>query len=372
MKKKKLILELILSCVNFFVLLFPIQEDKVTLISLEGKTLKDDLFIIKNNLPKEYRVTEVLYHFKKNDIIHSIGYLCNSISQIWHINRSKLVLINDNNFVISRFKRPGVTVIQVWHANGAIKKFGNCLDRKYQIANYDYILANSEYWKGPYEKAFGVSAENILVTGLPKLDRLIDEEKMDKLKEGILEKYPQCKDKKVILYAPTFRGNIYEGVKPADIDFKKVLNGIEDECIILYKPHPLLVGKKISDYVNLIEVAEEELYALFAISDILISDYSSIIFDYSMINKPICLFVPDIVEYKKNIGLFVEYEELPGYLCNNELELHSAIIKSNDCIKEISNKEFEKEYIYHRDGNNTKRVMEIIKSIMEVKKMEMQ
>lgn len=363
MKNKKLILELMLTLVNSFVLLFPIQKNKVTLISLEGKNLKDDLLMIKNELPEEYQVTEVLYHFKKNDLLHSAGYLMNTIRQIWHINRSKLVLINDNNFVISKFKRPGVKVVQVWHANGAIKQFGNCLDRKYQIANYDYVLANSEYWKEPYSKAFGVQPEQIIVTGMPKLDRMLDVELQKHYRDEMVEKYPQCKNKKIVLYAPTFRGNIYEGIRLADINISSIMDELGDDYILLYKLHPLLSGSEISHHPNILDVTQEELYALFAISDTMISDYSSIIFDYSLLKKPIILYAPDLEEYIDTVGCFMEYNTLPGTVCRDERQLINAIqvstVESDEHVVKQNN-----QYITHKDGKNTQRVLELIKSIM--------
>lgn len=362
MKNKKLILELILTLVNAFVLLFPIKKNKVTFVSLEGTRLKGDLLIIREQLPEEYEVTEVLYHFNKNDIVHSIGYMFNTFRQIWHINRSVVVLINDNNFVISRFKRPGVKVIQVWHANGAIKKFGNYLERKYEIANYDYVLANSEYWKGPYSKAFGVKEEQVVVTGLPQLDRLLDESLLMNCSEQFYKEFPQCRDKKIVLYAPTFRGNIYEGVRPVEINIDKIMDELGEEYILVCKLHPLLAGIELSRHKNVITVPNRELYELFAVSDIMITDYSSIIFDYTLLNKPTILYAPDLDEYRKTIGCMMEYSSLPGIMCQSEPDLVADIKEQIQSFK--VKEERDERYIYYDDGNNTNRVIELIISIL--------
>lgn len=365
MKSKKLILEVILTVVNFFVCLLPIQEDKITIVSLEGTELKDDLLIVREELPEEYKVTEVLYHFRRNDLKSACGYMFNTIRQLWHINRSKLVLINDNNFVVSRFKRSGVIVVQVWHASGAIKKFGNCLERQYQIANYDYVLANSDYWKGPYSQAFGVDEEQVIVTGLPKLDCLQAKESVQEDKEWFYKAYPQCEGKKLVLYTPTFRGNIYKGIRLADIDVDKLMDGLGSDYVLLYKLHPLLAGKKLSGRKDVINVTEQELYDLFGISDIMISDYSSVIFDYTMTGKPLMLFASDINEYDADVGFFMQYISLPGTFNETEQELVENIRKELEIEDTQSIADKGEIYIYHKDGENTRRVLDLITSIMK-------
>lgn len=358
MKIKKMILEVILSLFNFIVLLFPIEKDKITFVSLEGTQLKDDLKMIYKELQEEYKCTQVLYYFKKNDLVNSLGYMLNTLKQIWHINRSTLVLINDNNFVISKFKRPGVKVIQVWHANGAIKKFGNCLERKYEIRNYDYILANSDFWKIPYAEAFGVNENQVLVTGLPKLDLLQDHDKLEEDREKFLKEYPQTEGKKILLYAPTFRGNIYEGIRLPELDIDKLVEDLGPEYVLIYKLHPLLEGDNLSQKINVINGTNKELYELFAISDMLISDYSSIIFDYTILDKPIILYAKDLGEYSKKVGCFMEYTTLPGTVCTNKDEIIKGIIQE----KRVKTN---KPYIKYNDGNNLKRVIEEIRNILK-------
>ena len=93
-----------------------------------------------------------------------------------------------------------------------------------------------------------------------------------------------CVGKKLCLYAPTFRGNIIDGFKIKSFDFEKVESMLSDEYLFLYKFHPLLGDVKVTSS-KAINVNEEDLYTLFTVSDCLISDYSSILFDYSLLNK---------------------------------------------------------------------------------------
>ena len=99
--------------------------------------------------------------------------MLNCFRQLYEINTSKLIILNDNNFVVTKFKRKGTYVLQTWHACGAIKKFGNQLTtRQYPVKNYDVVLANSSYWTQAYSEAFGVKQEQIAITGMPRVDVL--------------------------------------------------------------------------------------------------------------------------------------------------------------------------------------------------------
>ncbi len=98
-------------------------------------------------------------------------------------------------------------------------------------------------------------------------------------------KYPELKDKKLCLYAPTFRGNIIDGLKIQSFDFT-----VKD-YVVLYKFHPLLGDIQCNGGVNM---NKEDLYTLMQVSDCLISDYSSVIFDYSLLNKPMISYIPDV------------------------------------------------------------------------------
>lgn len=96
------------------------------------------------------------------------------------IKRARLVIINDNNYVISRMKPKYTKVLQVWHAAGAVKKFGNQIKRQYEIKNYDAVISSASYWKTCYAQAFGVQENQVHDCGMARIDRLLNKEKMKK------------------------------------------------------------------------------------------------------------------------------------------------------------------------------------------------
>lgn len=358
---KKFVLDIILTIFDFFFKVKKINPNKVSFVSLESNTLNYDLLDIYNELKIDQSITIkcVLINYNKKNLINNFRYMINCIKQLYHINTSKIVIINDNNYVISNFKKKGVTVIQIWHACGAIKKFGNCINREYPINNYDYVISNSDYWKEPYSKAFNVKPENVISTGMPRVDHLYNDEYIKQTRDKLYFKYPILKDKKIILYAPTFRGNIIKGFSLVDFDDKKLIDGLSDEFILVYKHHPLIKDYKITKHDRIIDLSREETHDLFTVTDILISDYSSIIFDYSIFNKPIISFIPDIDQYITDIGTFVSMEIIPGEKCYNIEEVITSINKaSNKGVKQFHDKFFK----YH-DGKNVKRIIKLINDI---------
>lgn len=360
---KKIVIKILLSFANIFVTRCKIKSNQIAFVSNESNHLESDLKLIYDqlSLKDDYQLKTVLINYKKKSLVNNFLYMINCLKQIYIINTSKVVLITDNNYVISNFKREGVTVIQIWHATGAIKKFGNVIKREYPIDNYDYVISNSDYWKEPYHLAFNVPSDHVITTGMPRVDHLVDQDYLETTKNKLLKKYPILKDKKIILYAPTFRGNLYQGFSAIDFDALKVVEALGEDYALVYKFHPLLLNSTLANDKRIINLKDEDTHDLFTISDLLISDFSSIIFDYSLLSKPMYFFVPDLDEYLKTLGCFVDYQKMmPGAICYNEDELIKAI--KNNQIGNIET--FSRLFFKFHDGHNTKRVVTLIESLM--------
>ena len=359
---QKLILNIILTIEAFFLKFLRIKENRVTLISLESNTPTFDFKLIYNQLDKtKYDVCLCLIQYEKN-LKGQFLYFLNCLKQLYYIYTSHLVILNDNNYAVSHFKRKGVIVLQIWHACGAIKKFGNAIEREYPVSNYDYVISTSSYWKKPYSEAFGVKEDNVIPTGMPRNDELFSKEKREEYSKELFEKYPYLKNKKIILYAPTFRGNIYKGFRTISFDALQLINQLSEDFVILYKYHPLLGNYQLPQHERIINMNKEDTHQLFCISDYLISDYSSIIFDFMILEKPIIFFVPDLKEYMKDIGTFVDIEKLGCPICYSEEEILHKIQNQSFDINQI--KQLKKRFFDIPDENSTKRVVELIENLI--------
>lgn len=359
---QKIILNIVLNIEMFFISFLKIKKNRITFISLENDHLTSDMKLIYDQIYQDYDIKLCLILYKKS-LISQLLYFFNCLKQLYLINTSKIVILHDNNYVVSHFKRKDVHVIQLWHACGAIKKFGNVIKREYPIANYNTIISTSQFWQEPYSLAFSVKKEDVLPLGLPRTDELFDNEWCQNKKTMLLEKYPQLKNKKIILYAPTFRGNIYKGFHQIEFDAKKILEHLSDDYVILYKFHPLVGNYQLDPDSRIINMNHEDTHELFTISDILISDYSSIIFDYMIFNKPILFYTPDYQDYKKELGVFVDIEDFKLPICNNEQDIIEAIKGTNDSFDHIL--ELKNQFFKYQDGKSCQRIVEYIHKYMK-------
>lgn len=359
---QKIILNIVLKIEMFFISFLKIKQNRITFISLENDKLTSDMKFIYDHISKDYDIRLCLIHYQKS-LISQLLYFFNCLKQLYLINTSKIVILHDNNYVVSHFKRKEVHVIQLWHACGAIKKFGNVIKREYPIANYNMIISTSEFWKKPYSQAFSVEESNVLPFGLPRTDELFDQTWYKSKREKLFQQYPQLKNKKIILYAPTFRGNIYKGFHQIDFDAQKILENLSDEYVILYKFHPLVGNYQLKDDPKIINMNHEDTHELFTISDILISDYSSIIFDYMILEKPIIFYIPDYQDYKNELGVFVDIENFGLPICCTEKEITDSIQQLNDQSLKIQ--ELKNMFFKYQDGQSTKRIVEYIHEYMK-------
>lgn len=353
----KIILNIALAIVDLCTFWVHQDPKRITFVSLTQDHLSSDFALIDQKLKgKEYHVFYNLIRFEKN-IKGDFLYFLNCLKQWVDLKRSRLVIINDNNYVISHKKPVNTKVLQIWHAAGAIKKFGNDIHRRYPIRNYDAVICSAPAWKPVYARAFGVKEQQVYVTGLPRIDTLMTADT-----EAFYRKYPQARGKKICLYAPTFRGNIIDGFQRISFDIKKVEQMLPD-WLILYKFHPLLDDLQIPD-CQAINANKEDLYVLMQVSDCMVSDFSSILLDYSLLGKPQIGYIPDYGAYEQEIGVNISKEEYPGPICTNEAQLVQAI-QNLDTYDYEKEKDFQETYIIHNDGKNTDRVVELIDEMMK-------
>lgn len=368
MKGKILILNIILGILRPFAYMQRVKSNRILFISLENDKLEGNFKLIADSLDRsKYDVKFNLVKFNKN-LSGYAKYFFNCIKQLFLVNSSALIMIDFNNYICANYKRPEVKVFELWHASGCIKKFGNETDRDYKVKNYDYVLSAADAFKPFFAKAFNVKEDDVMSLGIPITDAFFDENRKNNAINRLNMTYP-IKGKKVILYAPTFRGRLMKGFKGEYLDVDSVSTALGDDYIILYKMHPLM-----KDYVlldknnkNVVNVSHEDLTDLFFVTDILISDYSALIFDFSVFDKPIVLFAPDIEEYRSDTGLFLDYEnEMPGPIVKTKDELISVLEGYEfDEIKRQKISDFKEKYAAKTDGNSLKRVVTFIDSIMK-------
>lgn len=270
---------------------------------------------------------------------------------------------------------PGQEIIQLWHAAGAYKKFG--FSRKFENIKispghrkYTKAIVSADSIKSCYAEAYDISEDKIIATGVPRTDIFFDEEWKQGVCDRFHEKYPETKGKKIILLAPTYRGT---KVTMADYDMSQVpmaelQKKYGDEYILVTKLHPaaynnmVLQGRKLGDDSGFwLDVSDiRDINDILPVADILITDYSSVIFDWLLLDKPIIYYVYDKDEYAGDRGMYYSFDEyVYGAVAENGDELIAAI-GAADMMADKRNA-FRERFMSACDGRATERVVALLK-----------
>jgi len=261
------------------------------------------------------------------------------LTVIRKIAKSQLIFIDDHAPVFDWLKLNSRThMVQLWHAGAGFKSAGysrwghfGCPPPFGCHRQYQYGIAGSRHIAPFFSEVWGILDEQVLPAGMPRMDEYLDENNRRAVTEKLYESYPMCKGKKVMLFAPTYRGkNRKTAHYPYSLlDFKRLYELCGDEWVVLFKMHPW-----VHDGVPIPEEYRDKfqdvgtypnINHLFYITDLLITDYSSNIFEYSLMRKPMMFFAFDKVQYSFSRGFHRDYEEsAPGKICYTFEELMDA------------------------------------------------
>lgn len=336
---------------------FPIDENLVSFIIDSNESFRGNLEYIKNEFEKR---GDFDFNFYYKDKI--------SLSSFKKLATSKYIFLNDNffPFAFMNFKDESM-VIQLWHAPGAFKKFGGSVENASMLKlisdNTDYLITTSKHIEDYYAEAFQIDKSKIIPLGLPRADYYFENHDISRLKEDFIRKYNVSPDKKIILYAPTFRENTKFNNVFNYLDLEKFNNELSDEYALILRLHPKIKDfysdeiSADSNYVDCSDYKNEQ--ELLLLSDMLITDYSSIMIEFSLLNKPVIFFAYDLNNYLENErGFYLDYRnDLPGPVVYDSDELIN-VIKSGVDTSELSaflNTQFDS-----IDGEASKRIVDFV------------
>ena len=341
--------------------IFPLNQKKISFIIDSNESFKGNLDYIKKEF--ERQGTFEFNFFYKDKL---------SFSNFKDLATSKYIFLNDNFFPLAFMSfRKESRVVQLWHAPGASKKFGGsvCSPEELEILskaseNTDYLITSSKKVENQYIEAFQIDKSKIQPLGVPRIDYYFENHDIDRLKQDFCKKYDVPSDRKIILYAPTFRdeekyNNVFDY-----LNLEEFNEALGDEYILALRLHPKIKDFYKNDisskgrYVDVSDFESEQ--ELMLISDMLITDYSSIMIEYGVLNKPIIFFTYDLDSYLANErGFYYDFKQtVPGPI----------VLTCDELIEVIKNDEFEKDEIskFIRtqfdaiDGESSKRVVDFI------------
>ncbi len=275
--------------------------------------------------------------------------------------------------------------VQCWHGTPLkrlgcdIEKTDNVLNtlkevrKKYllEAKKLNYMISPSKFTTEKLTSAFVLKKVNkqncVIEEGYPRNDFLYNYTNQDiqKIKEKL--KINNI-NKKIILYAPTFRDNQHKSglgyTYKTEVDFDILQKELQDEYIILFRAHYFVSNsfdfEKYKGFIyNVSDL--DDINELYVVSDILITDYSSVFFDFANLKRPIIYYMYDFEKYKDEMrGFYIDINELPGEITKLEDELVKAIRKTKNFIYDQKYKNFNDKFNYLDDGQATKRTVEKI------------
>lgn len=388
-----------ISCSIFYRCIYrfiPIQSKTILCIAYHGRGYLDNpmalhQYMIHSGEFQEYRFVWVIRNHRKKKVqiegAKVIGYL--TPAYFFYLARSKYWFCNCKlpNYILKKQKQ---IYLQTWHgtplkrlAHDIVVPEGTTFYRSgmseqqmhetydKDVAKYNYMISPSAFTTEVFQTAFQINRERLIETGYPRNDFLsnVTADQMEQIKN----KYHLPKDKKIILYAPTWRDNSFEAkgyTFTLKVDFDVWQKILGDEYIVLFKPHYLIITKydmkKYEGFVYPME-ATSDISELYVIADVLVTDYSSVFFDYAILKRPIYFYMYDLEDYKEELrGFYIDiYHDLPGQVMIEERSVLEAIKKQEydySCLDRFNSRFNNKE-----DGNACKRVLDIVFSKEELR-----
>lgn len=386
---KKILGKLIRIIYRLVYRFIPCHEKTILFISFHGRGYSDNPMALHQYISShdKYRGYRCIYaiknHKQKNLTIENakiIEYF--SIPYFFYLARSKYWIANCKlpKYVL---KKDNQVYLQTWHgtplkklAHDIIVPEGTTFYRSEMsveemrstydndVSKYNYMISPSAFTTEVFQSAFAINKERLIETGYPRNDILSNY--CDNDIEMIKAKLNLPMDKKIILYAPTWRDNSYnlKGYTfKLEVDFKKWQEELSDDYIVVFKPHYLIVNDfdlgEVKDFVYYID-PKEDISTLYLIADVLVTDYSSVFFDYAILKRPIYFYMYDLDSYRDELrGFYLDiYRDLPGPIVEDENQLVKLINNEEYDFKRLE--AFNRRFNNREDGNASKRVIEIL------------
>lgn len=269
--------------------------------------------------------------------------------------------------------RPQTKILQLWHACGAFKLFGlsdlgiseHLEQDTRNHRSYDVAIASGAGVIPFYSEAFGIPSSHIAPVGVPRTDFFFQEEAVRQKIQELYQRYPVLQGKRVLLFAPTFRGSgnqtAYYPVERFPVH--RILEAVPDDVVLIIKNHPFVQNRietAEADQNRVLDLTgEENINDLLLITDVLVTDYSSVIFEAAILQIPMLFYVFDLDEYIQSRDLYFDFASfVPGQIVRDLPDLIQAVSETlqspENYVPAVSFQEF---FLGAVDGHSTERVV---------------
>ncbi|MFB9770456.1 CDP-glycerol glycerophosphotransferase family protein [Lactiplantibacillus modestisalitolerans] len=317
----------------------PIRQKQVAFVSDSRASISGNFEFIYQEFQRRQTDFQISFYLKPSIKAKKTWKEVRTLAKAFATSR--YIIVDDFYPLIYPLRiRANADLIQVWHAVGAFKTFGysrlgmpggpkvTSLNHR----NYTKALVSSHNIADKYAEGFGISKDKIAPLGIPRTDIFFDEPKKQRIRSRLEHDLPFIKGKRVILFAPTFRGNGQQSAYyPFEmLNFKEIYEALHDDYVFLLKIHPFVQNKPTLPYEYAdfyYDVSDyREINDLLLVADQLITDYSSVCFEYALLKRPMIFFAPDLADYMQSRSFYFNYFDfIPGSLAENTTDLISQL-----------------------------------------------
>lgn len=315
-----------------------IRRDRVLFLSDSREGFTGNFEFLEAEVRRQRPAAEIIGVFKPR--LRARRPLRDLVRLPWLIATAQTVVVDDFYPVVYPLRlRPGTRLLQVWHASGAFKRVGwsrvglpgGPLPGSLAHRNYTDATVSAEQIRGDYAEAFGIDLERVHALGVPRTDVFFDAEHVAETAAAVRRRYGLTPRQRIALFAPTFRGN-GQLTATYDVDsvpWEQLAADLGDDWVVMVKMHPFVKPLEVQrpNVTGVLDVSSErELNDLLMAADVLITDYSSAIFEYSLLRRPVVFFCPDLAEYTAARDFYYPFNDyVMGPLVTDGVDLAHAI-----------------------------------------------
>lgn len=355
----------------------PIEDRLLFMQPRQG--LNETFRYLYRKLEKDYPYQLALYELNR-DTVSKAEYHINAAWFVRDMALARVVFVHESNNLMGYLNiRPETRVVQLWHGCGVFKHIGlSTIGKKgfKSMARYEEFPEYNKYslvtiaspelsWV--FEEFMGISKESGIIQpfGVCRTDEIFDKGYVDTCYEKLYNAIPDAKDKKIILYAPTYRGVDPNRVSPDALDIARFAEKLGDKYILIMKHHQTVrevpqIPEPYRDTFayDMTRGRGMNINELMTIADICITDYSSVAFEFSLFERPLLFFVYDLDEYIDNRGLYYNFDEItPGPLCRTNDEMIDYIQSIEQGFDNSVISDFKNRFMCSCDGHACERTL---------------
>ena len=289
---------------------------------------------------------------------------------------AKYVFLEDSSDIVSCVPlRPQTKAVQLWHACGAFKKWGmSVADLKFGntaknirrhpfYENLSLVTVSSPEVAWAYREAMMLESTPDVVqpTGVSRTDVYFNEGFAQASREWLAAKFPQIGGRKVVFYAPTFRGTTKQAKGPDALDIPLLREQLGADWALVIKHHPFVteppaIPADCADFAFM-AAPDDPVDALLVCADAMVTDYSSVVFEYSLLQRPMAFFAYDLDDYNDWRGFYYDYDQMtPGPVVRTTAELAAYLANVGETFDPAEVAAFRDKFMSACDGHATQRI----------------